>query len=188
MGLDMRLTRKKYIGAQYEHRNVTGKAQIIIGDKEIPIDLKKVSYIEEEVCYWRKANQIHKWFVDNIQDCNDDCRSYYVRVQDLENLLKVCKKVKEKAILKEGKVKVGETLKEGKWEPNLVDGKYIENIEEIAKILPTSSGCFFGSIDYDEFYMDNIEYTIKELEKIIAEEKDLNSMGFYSEFEYQSSW
>lgn len=23
--------------------------------------------IAEEICYWRKANQIHNWFVENVQ-------------------------------------------------------------------------------------------------------------------------
>ena len=28
--------------------------------------LPNVFYIKQEVAYWRKANAIHKWFVDNI--------------------------------------------------------------------------------------------------------------------------
>ena len=68
MGLDMYLSRKKYIGANWEHRGITGTIDIKQKDKSIPIDFNKVTYIEEEVGYWRKANQIHKWFVDNCQD------------------------------------------------------------------------------------------------------------------------
>ena len=188
MGLDMYLSRKKYIGANYEHRNVTGSASIMIGGKKIPIDFKKISYIEESVCYWRKANAIHKWFVDNVQEGNDNCRPYWVPIEKLEQLLRICKEVKEKAIIKDGKVKNGETLKDGKWVPIMEDGKYVENADEIARILPTESGCFFGSLDYDQYYMYDIEYTIQELEKILEEEKELNKLGFYSEYEYQSSW
>jgi hypothetical protein len=73
MGLDMFLSRKKYVGAEYEHRKVTGNISIKIGDKELPIDFNKVSYIEESVAYWRKQNAIHKWFVDKVQSGNDDC-------------------------------------------------------------------------------------------------------------------
>ena len=51
--------------------------------------------IYEEVGYWRKANAIHKWFVDNIQDGNDDCGDYEVSKEQLEELLRVCKLVKE---------------------------------------------------------------------------------------------
>ena len=29
-----------------------------------------------EIGYWRKSNQIHKWFVDNIQEGVDNCATY----------------------------------------------------------------------------------------------------------------
>lgn len=95
MGLDMYLIRKKYVGAKYKHNNVTGVIDIRTNGKTIPIDLKKVSYIEEEVGYWRKANAIHNWFVENIQDGEDDCREYWVSVEQLQELLDICKKVLE---------------------------------------------------------------------------------------------
>ena len=38
MGLDMYLTKKVYVGANYEHRNVTGKINIKVGDKKLNID------------------------------------------------------------------------------------------------------------------------------------------------------
>jgi hypothetical protein len=53
----------------------------------------KVEKITEEVIYWRKANAIHNWFVKNIQEGNDDCGTYYVSKENLENLLKIVKKV-----------------------------------------------------------------------------------------------
>lgn len=86
----MYLTREKYIGANYEHNQVKGIIDITVRGKKIPIDLKKVNCIRESVGYWRKANQIHKWFVDNVQDGNDDCKSYYVSTEDLEKLLNIC--------------------------------------------------------------------------------------------------
>ena len=55
------------------------------------IDPKKVKYIIEEAGYWRKANAIHKWFVDNIQDGVDDCRDAYVERRDLQTLLDLCR-------------------------------------------------------------------------------------------------
>ena len=51
--------------------------------------------VEFEAGYWRKANQIHKWFVDNVQEGNDDCKDYPVSREDLEKLLDACEKVKE---------------------------------------------------------------------------------------------
>ena len=47
----------------------------------------------EEVGYWRKANHIHKWFVDNIQKGNDNCRRYLVPKSKLKGLLLLCEMV-----------------------------------------------------------------------------------------------
>lgn len=46
-----------------------------------------------EVGYWRKANAIHKWFVDNCQDGVDDCRKAYVPAKSLAKLRDDCKSV-----------------------------------------------------------------------------------------------
>ena len=187
MGLDMYLSRKKFIGARYEHRNITGSIDIKQEGKPIPIDFNKVDYIEEGIAYWRKANQIHKWFVDHCQDGTDDCKPYYVAKEDLENLLETCKEVKEKAILKHGEVKNGEKLENGEWKPIMEEGDYIENYEEIAELLPTESGCFFGSTDYDEYYMQDIDYTIKTLEQILEEDNKIDK-DILIDYIYQSSW
>lgn len=47
--------------------------------------------IEVTCAYWRKANQIHKWFVDNVQNGSDDCGEYYVSQDKLIELLALCK-------------------------------------------------------------------------------------------------
>lgn len=44
-----------------------------------------------EMAYWRKANQIHGWFVKNVQSGEDDCGEYTVSREKLEELLELCK-------------------------------------------------------------------------------------------------
>jgi len=191
MGLDMYLKRKKWIGTQYQYkgREFEGIVSIKLNGKEIPIDFNNIDTIVESAAYWRKANAIHRWFVENVQRGNDDCGEYNVSLEDLENLLKLCKKVKKKAIIKDGKIECGYSFdKDGNKIPHYVDGKYIENAEEIAKILPTQEGFFFGCTDYDQWYMQDIDYTIETLSKIIKEEKKLNKEHFYSDFTYHASW
>ena len=39
---------------------------------------------------WRKANAIHKWFVNNVQDGVDDCGQYKVTKEQLIELRNVC--------------------------------------------------------------------------------------------------
>ena len=61
-----------------------------------------------EIMYWRKANQIHNWFVINVQNKLDDCGNYEVTKEALETLLEQCKLVEEefkKAKEVEGMVK-----------------------------------------------------------------------------------
>lgn len=97
MGLDMYLTKKSYV-KNWNHRPDSEKFEITVNKGGNPFDVirpERISYIEEEVGYWRKANHIHNWFVENVQDGNDDCKEYYVGTDDLLNLLETCKRVKE---------------------------------------------------------------------------------------------
>lgn len=46
-----------------------------------------VNEVSVEAGYWRKANAIHKWFVDNCQNGIDECQETLIDHQDLESLL-----------------------------------------------------------------------------------------------------
>jgi hypothetical protein len=95
MGLDMYLNKRTYVqnwdhNPAEEHYSV----EVTKGGKPTKIDPKKVKYIIEEAGYWRKQNQIHRWFVDNVQNGVDNCGEYYVDIDDLKTLLELCEKVK----------------------------------------------------------------------------------------------
>ena len=47
----------------------------------------------DQIVSWRKANAIHKWFVDNVQDGVDDCGDYKVTKEQLIELHNVCNDV-----------------------------------------------------------------------------------------------
>ena len=95
MGLDMYLNKHTYV-QQWQHieEDKQYKVEVTKGGQPTHINPKKVKYIIEEAGYWRKANQIHQWFVDNVQKGVDDCGDYYVGTDDLEKLLDACEKVK----------------------------------------------------------------------------------------------
>lgn len=95
MGLDMYLNKNIYIGANYEHRNVKGTIEITEGDDNRPINinLSKVTSITERAAYWRKSNQIHRWFVEKVQNGVDDCGNYYVSKEQLRELVNTCEAV-----------------------------------------------------------------------------------------------
>lgn len=88
---------------------------------------------------WRKANQIHHWFIENVQDGFDDCDQYLVEKEQLEELLDLCQQISKH-----------------------------DFDQKIAKeLLPTTGGFFFGSTAYDEDYRIDIEETIDILKKVL---------------------
>ena len=91
MGLDMYLTAKRYI---YDFDD-SGKA---LREKldDLKVNGMKVKELSYEAGYWRKANAIHKWFVDNVQEGTDNCGEYLVTTEQLEKLLELVNEVLRK--------------------------------------------------------------------------------------------
>jgi hypothetical protein len=98
-----------------------------------------------EVGYWRKANAIHNWFVQNCQKGIDECQEARVSVTKLKSLRSTVNKVL--AAAKKGDFSLAEDM------------------------LPTQSGFFFGGTDYDEYYIQDLESTLEILDKAIAANK-----------------
>ncbi len=69
MGLDMFLTKEYYI-KNWDFMKPEEKHEITItkGGKPSTIENTKINSVIVDVAYWRKANAIHKWFVENVQE------------------------------------------------------------------------------------------------------------------------
>ena len=98
MGLDMYLVGKRYLSGFDEADKKVAEAvgEMFSELKNIPGRFGTVSpvkQVEAEVGYWRKANAVHDWFVKNVQDGEDDCKSYYVSREKLEELRSLCQRV-----------------------------------------------------------------------------------------------
>ncbi len=132
---------------------------------------------------WRKANQIHNWFVKNVQSGIDNCGTYEVSKDKLEELLLLCKTVVDNSKLIEGQVKNGQTYVDGEWVDNYEDGQVIENNVIARKLLPTASGFFFGSTEYDQWYLEDIKHTVAVLEDCLKNTDFEHEVVMYS-----SSW
>ena len=146
---------------------------------------KKYGYdgISDGVAYWRKANAIHNWFVENCGGGVDECQLMEINKDQLKALLDIAKKVKDSCVLVDGKINNGYTFKDGKEVPIMVDGKYIKDPSVAKELLPTTRGFFFGGTDYDEWYLEDIEDTIKQITEI------LETTDFDNEYiTYQASW
>jgi hypothetical protein len=102
MGLDMYLSARKYVN----------KIDWSILDKQDEIDYAAATFpqwnnivnaagldhvadekdiygvsVSVNAAYWRKVNSVHNWFVQNVQDGEDDCGEYYVSHDKLKELL-----------------------------------------------------------------------------------------------------
>ena len=139
----------------------------------------------DEVGYWRKANAIHRWFVDNVQNGEDDCGTYAVSKEQLEGLLGKCKYILDNVNVVKGLVKNGATYKNGEWINNYEDGETLDEMSQAlcASVLPTTSGFFFGDTDYDQYYLEDIKNTVDILTAVLKDTDFENETICYS-----SSW
>jgi len=179
MGLDMYLHKHTYV-KNWEHHSDEQRVNITVmqNGKEHPtIKTNRISTIIEEVAYWRKANQIHNWFVQNVQDGDDNCQEHYVGSDQLKELVETCKKVLASL---ENSPKKTIQVETGWHSDEQTDVEVAENTELAEELLPTQSGFFFGSTKYDEYYINDLKDTIQQLEPLLTEEGG----SFY----YSSSW
>ena len=152
MGLDMYLEARRFMWAFDDGSGRDADTVRKIREALPELGDMRPNYVTAEAAYWRKANAIHAWFVQNVQDGEDDCGHYHVSREKLEELASVCNRVLE--------------------DPSKAD-----------ELLPTQSGFFFGSTDYDEWYRRNLEYTRDRLRALLD---DPQLKGW--EFQYHSSW
>ena len=183
MGLDMYLTKKTYV-QNWDHTPEKGRHAVMVFKGWKPcehIKPERVSYIEENIGYWRKANAIHSWFVNNVQGGNDDCGTYYVPKEQLQGLLDIVNKILENSEVVAGTVSNGQKLENGEWTDILADGKVIGNPAIAQELLPTQPGFFFGGTDYDQYYFEDLKNTKAILESALKEYE-------HGEIYYHSSW
>jgi len=156
MGLDMYLYARQFVSAsswagEKESSKVKEVANMMNGNNFLMEDSLQFAEIKLQVAYWRKANAIHKYFVDQCANGKDECQDTYVEREQLQDLLNRCKTI-------------------------------LEDHSKAGELLPSRSGFFFGSTDYDEWYFYDLEQTVPVLEKI------LKDAPIDWEFEYQASW
>ena len=152
MGLDMYLYKKTYV-KQWSHQPKQDQFSVVIkrGGVTYPnIKPERVSYIQEEVMYWRKANQIHGWFTSNGQELIEEV-SYRLTLDDLKNLLDTCKQVSD--ILDKSKKKTIQVVNGYcGGERTFCDTEVFDCVDEVMELLPPTQGFFYGSDEIDEYY------------------------------------
>ena len=150
MGLDMYIYKNKTVEYDQERREKTVKIS--------------------EVLYLRKANQIHRYIVENLAGGVDECQEICMDIEDIKTLNDICKR-----IVKESRV----------------EGDIITNPELAQGLLPTQAGFFFGDTDYDEHYIDDLKEYIRQADEIIADYENEIANGtveYDLDYTYQASW
>ena len=121
MGLDMYLYRQKKLRENDDAYNELAK---------------KTS---KQIMYWRKANQIRSWIINNTSYEDDwNCEVVELSKETLEKLVSDCEIV-------------------------------LNNHDKAKELFPVSIKFFFGSISYDEHYYKQLKYTMQEIKKILEE-------------------
>lgn len=88
--------------------------------------------VEFNIAYWRKANAVHKWFVDNVQDGKDECQHSYVSREQLQELVNNCNHI----LKNKGAAKNVLPSKSGFFFGNTdYDDGYYDNLEYTSKRL-----------------------------------------------------
>lgn len=154
MGLDMFLVMKTFQERHTYSQDDEGNLKQKINPEYVQL-IKKITLgdledghthgieIAMNVMYWRKANAIHRWFVDKLNNGEDDCRPIWVGREQLLALLDTCEDV------------------------------FNAHTEEKAmELLPPGEGFFFGSTNIDDWYWSDLEYTIKRLKVILDKTED----------------
>jgi len=151
MGLDQYLTASEYISRWDWENDVRLENPIfsqLVGQFDVKLpDGHAGITIDFPMGYWRKANQIHNWFVLEAGDGEDNCQEMYVSREQLQELADLCLQV--------------------------LAVRYTPQGESVAKeLLPPSSGFFFGSYDIDEYYYDDLEKTVEIIEHCLKSKFD----------------
>lgn len=186
MGLDMYLYASEYIGG-WKHSSGEDKKKFKAIAKTTglkPTGESPSFTVRATVGYWRKANAIHNWFVQNVQNGKDDCQESHVTREQLGELRELCKQVLDSVETVEGELPNGTSYyPDGRVVEHKVPGAVVAQPGLAAAILPSKAGFFFGNTEYNEYYLDDLRDTVTIVDRVLSD-KSLEGCDFY----YKSSW
>lgn len=179
MGLDMYLMKKLSVYGEFKHREVNkDEITITTNKRNYTFKANEVSEVTFQVLYWRKANAIHDWFVQNVQNGEDDCQEYWITRDKLVELRDVCKStldILDKADFTIHKETDFLTKEEFEYKVYEVDEEELE--------LQPKAGFFFGSLNLDTWYYNDIKRTLDAINKELKLKEDPEIS-----YHYHSSW
>lgn len=98
----------------------------------------------------------------------ENCENYDVSKDDLIKLMKDCQTVLKSSKLVEKEVPVRQYDFDKKDYVEIKKTmKVLDDPSVAEELLPTQSGFFFGSTIYSEGYVEDLEYTVKQITEIL---------------------
>lgn len=167
MGLDMYLQAKRYfsIHDKKDKDMINGvNTHLNLPNNLTPLDSAgtRVQEIIFNIGYWRKANAIHRYFVNEFANGVDECQPIRVSRENLQKLRDLCR-----AVI----VATNDGKQPGKG----------------SEVLPTCEGFFFGDTEYNEGYIQDIRDTIDIIDNALADPL-FQTDEWQTQFIYQASW
>lgn len=162
MGLDMYFYERHYFPKKQNKRGLLVPQSFTVATQpygKAKKRFKDVIYITCRAGYFRKANAIHWWILENCWDCDDkdsaNCKQIYVPSEKIQELKDICLKLLR------------------------FRGRRFK--EEAFDLLPTHAGFFWGSTEYDKWYRKDLIAFVKMANKLHLDEP-------YIDLFYEPSW
>lgn len=95
-------------------------------------------FFPPHIAYFRKVNFLYKFFEHKI---DDESQSAMVTREDLETLISYCERI--------------------------LNAKDEDKVDIAKELLPTRSGFFFGSIDYNEWYFYDVKDVMSKMKNLL---------------------
>lgn len=154
MGLDMYLSARKYVRRKdLDTMRDTHEFISLVTSTNTAYLVESEGFsgatVEIPVGYWRKANWIHNWFVNNVQQGNDDCKDYHVPHEKMVELQEVILKVLANPDMARAKL-AG------------VDGFFFGD-----------SNIYNEDGTLNDYYKETLQYTLERLNQLVNE-KDID--------------
>lgn len=166
MGLDMYLSARQYV----RRRDFdTGRDTPIFKTLIETVNARDIvesegwagATVEIPVAYWRKANWLHNWFVNHVQNGNDDCGQYSVPMEKLKELQATIREVLNNPVLARAKL-------------SAVEGFFFG-----------STDIYNDDMTLNDYYKETLEYTLEVINKVVGR---ASIMSYDTDYIYQSSW
>ena len=90
MGLDIYFSKKTFIGAMFNSRGISGSISLFKRGKKIPLELRRVSYVIEDIYHGSKTHWLHHWLEIELPESLGNAEDQEISEDLMDRLHDVC--------------------------------------------------------------------------------------------------